>query len=490
MSFKTLSEYDAVVVGSGPNGLAAAITLARAGCKVLVLEAKDTIGGGMRSLELTLPGFLHDMCSSVHPLGVASPFFRSLPLEQFGLEWVYPDAELAHPLDGDSAIVVERSIQATSEQFGVDADAYRHLMTPLVEHHEKILDEFLGPLRMPRHPLAMAHFGVLALNPATALARRTFRQSEARALFGGLAAHSIMPLEQMTTAAFGLMLGMLAHAVGWPLARGGSQRIGQALSAYFCALGGEIVTGHEVRTLRDIPPAYATLFDVTPRQMLRIVGDRLPTRYRRKLEGYRYGPGVYKVDYALSQPIPWRAKDCSRSATVHLGGTLGEIVLSERQVWQGQHQDKPYVILVQPTLFDPERAPKGKHIAWAYCHVPNGSTQDMSATIDTQIERFAPGFQDCILARSTHHPVQMEAYNPNYVGGDINGGVQDLRQLFTRPVARAVPYSTPISNVYICSSSTPPGGGVHGMCGYYAAVAALASTLRRTITTNTSMPAR
>ncbi len=294
-----------------------------------------------------------------------------------------------------------------------------------------------------------------------------------------MAAHSIMPLKQITTAAFGLMLAMLAHAVGWPLARGGSQRIGQALAAYFCSLGGEIVTGHLVKTLDDIPPARATLFDVTPRQLLSIAGERLPTGYRRKLEHYRYGPGVYKVDYALSQSIPWQAKDCLRSATIHLGGTLDEIALSEGQVWQGEHQERPYVIVVQPTLFDASRAPSGKHIAWAYCHVPNGSTVDMSEKIEAQIERFAPGFRDCAITRSTHHAMQMEAYNPNYVGGDINGGVQDLRQLFTRPVTRAVPYSTPVPGLFICSSSTPPGGGVHGMCGYYAALATLASTLRK-----------
>ena len=478
------TEYDAVVVGSGPNGLAAAITLARTGCKVLVLEAKESIGGGMRTLDLTLPGFRHDLCSSIHALGAASPFFRSLPLEKFGLEWVYPDAELAHPLEGGRAIVVERSVRVTSQQLGADGEAYRRLMTPLVEEYEKILDEFLGPLRMPHHPLVMAHFGVLALNPAYALAKRTFHEPEARALFAGMAAHSVMPLEDIATAAFGLMLGMLAHAVGWPLARGGSERIGQALAAYLYTLGGEIVTGHEVKTLHDIPPARATLFDVTPRQLLRIAGDRLPAGYQRKLERYRYGPGVYKVDFALSQPVPWRVQECLRAATVHLGGTLDEIALSEREVWQGQHQARPYVIVVQPTLFDPSRAPSGKHIAWAYCHVPNRSVEDMSERIEAQIERFAPGFRDCILARSTHDAMQMEAYNANYVGGDINGGVQDLRQLFTRPVTRAVPYSTPIPGLFFCSSSTPPGGGVHGMCGYYAGVAALASALKISATAN------
>jgi phytoene dehydrogenase-like protein len=469
------SEYDAVVVGSGPNGFAAAITLARAGCKVLLLEAKSTVGGGLRTAELTLPGYWHDVCSTVHPLGVASPFFRSLPLSQFGLAWVFPDAELAHPLDGDTAITVERSVQATSEQLGVDAHAYRRLMTPLVTHYDAILHEFLGPLRWPQHPVAMAQFGVRALFSARALASLLFRQPAAAALFAGLASHAIMPLEQPATAAFGLMLGLLMHAVGWPVARGGSQRIAEALAAYLRSLGGEIVTDHEVRTLQDVPPARVTLLDVTPRQLLRIAGARLPVGYQRQLERFRYGPGVFKVDYALSQPIPWRAAACLRSATVHLGGTMDEIALSERQMWGGRHPDRPYVLLVQPTLCDPSRAPAGKHTAYAYCHVPHGSTHDMTASLEQQIERFAPGFRDCILARTSQPALALQAYNPNYIGGDINGGVQDLTQLFTRPVLRAVPYSTPLPDVFLCSSSTPPGGGVHGMCGYHAALAALRS---------------
>jgi phytoene dehydrogenase-like protein len=470
-----MSEYDAVIVGSGPNGLAAAITLARAGRKVVVLEAKEIIGGGMRTRELTLPGFHHDVCSSVHPLGLASPFFRSLPLDQYGLEWVYPQAELAHPFDDGSAVVIERSIEATAARLGHDETRYRRLMGWLVAHHESILAEFLAPLHVPRHPLVMGGFGLLALNSASRFAKTMFRTEAVRGMYAGLAAHSIMPLEQPATAAFGLILGMLAHAVGWPLARGGSARIAEALAGYLCALSGEIVTNVEVKSRHDLPPAEAVLFDVTPRQFIRIMGDSLPVGYRRQLEGYRYGPGVFKIDYALTEPIPWSAKDCAKAGTVHLGGTLDEIRRSELDAFTGQLTGAPYTLVVQSTLFDSTRAPSGKHIAWAYCHVPHGSTVDMTDKIEAQLERFAPGFRDCILARQARHAVAMEEYNPNYVGGDINGGVQDLRQLFTRPVVRWNPYTTPLKGVFLCSSSTPPGGGVHGMCGWHAAKSVLRS---------------
>jgi phytoene dehydrogenase-like protein len=467
-----MSSYDAVVVGSGPNGFAAAITLASSGAKVLLIEAKATIGGGMRTLELTLPGFQHDMCSSVHPLGVASPFFRTLPLVDFGLEWVFPAAEVAHPLDHGEAVIVERSIEATAAQLGRDAGAYRRWMSLLVDNHEKVLEEFLGPLRLPHNPLVMAAFGVGAVQSASGLAKRLFSEPKARALFGGMAAHAIMPLEQPATAAFGLMLTMLAHAVGWPLARGGSQSIARALAGYFQSLDGEIITDCEVKSLAELPPARLVLMDVTPRQLLHIAGDTLPSRYRQQLEAYRYGPGVFKIDYALSATIPWQNPAIRRAATVHLGGTLEAIARSERMMWDGEHSPQPYTLLVQPTLFDPSRAPAGQHIAWAYCHVPHNSTMDMTTVIEQQIERFAPGFRECVLARRTHTAQATEQYNPNYVGGDINGGVQDLAQLFTRPAPRIVPYSTPLDNLFLCSSSTPPGGGVHGMCGYYAALAA------------------
>jgi phytoene dehydrogenase-like protein len=465
--------YDAVVVGSGPNGLAAAITLARAGRAVLVIEGRDTVGGGMRTAELTLPGFRHDICSAVHPLGVASPFFRSLPLEEHGLRWIQPDAPLAHPLDHGQAIVLDRSLDATAPYLGRDGAAWRRLIEPLAEQWEGILADLLGPLRAPRHPLPFARFGAGAILPAAVLARTWFRGPRARALFAGLASHSIMPLGKPVTAAYGLMLGLLAHGVGWPMPAGGSQSIADALASYLRSLGGEISTGWWVRSLDELPPASAYLFDITPRDLLRIAGDALPDGYRRSLSRYRYGPGVFKLDYALDGPIPWRNPVVGRGGTVHVGGTLEEIVASERDAWQGRHSPRPFALVVQPSLFDPSRAPSGRHTVWAYCHVPNGSTADMSAAIEGQIERFAPGFRDRILARHAMNAAQLEQYNPNYVGGDINSGVQDLFQHFTRPAVRISPYTTPNPRLFLCSSATPPGGGVHGMCGYWAAQAAL-----------------
>ena len=467
------SSYDAIVVGSGPNGLAAAITLAQSGRSVLVLEAEDTVGGGARSAELTLPGFVHDVCSAVHPLAAGSPFLSTLPLSEHGLEWIHPPAPVAHPFDDGSAALLERSIEETGESLGADTGSYKKLMGPLVAGWGKLSTQLLGPFRPPRHPLLLARFGLHAVRSARGLARSRFRGDRARALLGGLAAHSALPLEKSPTAAFALVLASAGHAVGWPIPQGGAQSISDALASYLRALGGEIVTSNRVQSLDDLPPARAVLLDLTPRQILGIADKRLPPGYRRKLEGYRYGPGAFKMDWALDGPIPWRAPDCLRASTVHLGGTLEEIAASERAVWEGRHPERPFVLVAQQSLFDGSRAPTGKHTAWAYCHVPNGSKFDMTERIEAQIERFAPGFRDLVLARSVMAPPSLEEYNSNYVGGDINGGVQDLGQLFTRPTFRLVPYSTPARGLYICSSSTPPGGGVHGMCGHFAARAAL-----------------
>lgn len=467
-------EYDAVVVGSGPNGLATAVALARAGRKVLVLEANETPGGGASSAELTLPGFVHDVCSSVHPLGAASPFFRRLPLTAHGLTWVEPPAALAHPFDDGTAALLERSTAATAARLGRDGGAYRALMDPFVARWRQLYAGVLGPLlRLPRHPLLLARFGLPALLPATVLARALFRGRDARALFAGIAAHATLPLTRPPSAAFGLILGVAGHAVGWPLARGGSASIAAALVSYLRALGGEVVTGARVDALDALPRARTVLLDLTPRQVLRLAGDRLPEDYRKRLQHFQYGLGTFKVDWALDGPIPWRAPECARAATVHLGGTLDELVASRRAEWAGRPAEGPFVILVQPTLFDPSRAPAGKQIAWAYCHLPNGGTADMTARIEAQVERFAPGFRERILGRHTMGPAALARHNANLIGGDINGGEATLWQLVCRPAARLVPYTTPLPNLYLCSSSTPPGGGVHGMCGYHAAQAAL-----------------
>jgi phytoene dehydrogenase-like protein len=461
--------YDAIIVGSGPNGLAAAIALARAGRSTLVLEAEPTIGGGTRSAALTLPGFVHDICSAIHPLGAGSPFFRALPLAEHGLRWAHSPAPLAHPLDDGTAVLLERSVAATAATLGRDGAAYRQLVAPLARRWEPIAAAILGPVLPPRHPLALARFGLRALWPASLLARVLFRGERARALFAGMAAHAIMPLEQPATSAFGLVMLLFGHAVGWPFPIGGAQRIADALASYLRSLGGEIRTGMRVESLDQLAPAQAVLCDVTPRQLLSIAGERLPAGYRRALGRYRYGPGVFKVDWALDGPIPWAAPECTRAATLHLGGTLEEIAASEQAPWHGMHAEQPFVLLAQPSLFDPTRAPAGQQTAWAYCHVPHGSAEDMTERIEQQVERFAPGFRKRILAHSTIGPAAMQRHNANYIGGDINGGAQNLAQLFTRPVARLDPYATPARGIYLCSSSTPPGGGVHGMCGYWAA---------------------
>lgn len=469
---------DAIVVGAGPNGLAAAITLASAGRSVRVLEACDRVGGGCRTAELTLPGFHHDVCSAVHALGAGSPFLRRLPLAELGVELLHPELPVAHPLGDGTAAVLHRSVEETAAGLGRDGRAYRRLMQPLVEGADRLLADFLGPFRPPRSPLLAARFGSSALLPAATLARTRFRDPAARALFTGLAAHSIQDLRSPGTAAFGLMLATLGHAYGWPVARRGSQVLADALAEHLRGLGGEIRTGHRVGSLAELPESRAVLLDVTPRQALAIAGDELPAGYRHRLERYRYGPGVFKVDLALAGPVPWRAEACRRAGTVHLGGTMEEIVASEHAAASGSVGAAPFVLAVQASLLDPERAPSGRHTLWAYCHVPAGCEVDMTGRVEAQIERFAPGFRELILARHALAPAALEAYNPNYVGGDINGGIQDLRQLFTRPAVSVTPYATPNPRLFICSSSTPPGGGVHGMCGHHAARAALARILR------------
>jgi len=465
--------YDAVVVGSGPNGLAAAVELARNGRKVAVLEAEEKIGGGARSAEITLPGFVHDLGSAIHPLGYASPFFRQLPLEEHGLEWVHPPAPLAHPFDDGTAAVLERSVEATAASLGPDARAYERLMRGVAEDAPGLASYFVGSPRLIRHPLALAASAVRALRPARTLAEDAFKGEKARGLFAGNGAHSFLPLEKPPSALFGLVLGTLGHAFGWPFPKGGSQNIADALASYLVSLGGEVYTNSRVGSVEEVPRTRAVLFDVTPRQLLAIAGEHFTERYRRALKNYRYGPGVFKVDFALDGPIPWNAEECLRAGTVHLGGTLEDISAGEAAVWRDEHPERPFVLLAQQSLFDPTRAPEGKHTVWAYCHVPNGSTFDMTGRIEGQIERFAPGFRDRILAKAAQGPADLERQNANLVGGDINGGVADLRQLFTRPVLKPNPYSTPAKGLYICSSSAPPGGGVHGMSGYLAAKAAL-----------------
>ncbi len=470
---------DAVVVGAGPNGLAAAIELARAGRSVLVCERSEHVGGGTATAELTLPGFRHDVCSAIHPLAVGSPFLRTLPLAAHGLEMIEPEVQAAHPLDGGRAAVLHRSVQATAEGLGGrDGEAYAALVGPFAAAWDDLAEIVLGAPRPPRHPLLAARFARSGMRGAVGLANATFRGEGARSLFAGMGAHSMRPLDRSPTAAFALVLLALGHAAGWPVARGGSQAIAEAMAAHLRSLGGEIRTGDEVRSIADLPRSRAVLFDVTPRQLLAICGEQLPRRYRAALGRYRYGPGVFKVDYALSAPVPWLAEECRRAGTVHVGGALAEMAAAEATVARGGHPQKPYVLVAQQSLVDPGRAPAGCHTLWAYCHVPNGSAVDMTDPIEAQIERFAPGFRDVVLARSARGPAALEADNPNYVGGDINGGAADLRQVLARPVLRLSPYATPNPRFFLCSSSTPPGGGVHGMCGHHAARAALRGVLR------------
>ncbi|NII28808.1 NAD(P)/FAD-dependent oxidoreductase [Pseudoflavitalea sp. X16] len=465
-------DYDAIVVGSGPNGLAAAITLRQRGLSVLLIEGKDSIGGGMRTAELTLPGFQHDICSAILPMAVTSPFFATLPLEQFGLEYIYPEVAAAHPFDDGSAAVLKRSIQETARLLGADEGAYLSLMQPVVADWPLIASDILGPLRFPKHPLRMARFGLKALPSAAAIAKR-FATQKAKGLWAGMAAHSIQPLTNATTSAIGLVLSAAGHLYGWPVPRGGAITVANALATYFTSLGGQLQTGFMVQSLSQLPSARAVLFDVTPKQLMAIAGDQFSGLYKWQLNRFRYGMGVFKVDWALNSPIPFTAPECRQAGTVHLGGTFKEIAAGEQLAASGGHPQRPYVLLAQQSLFDDSRAPAGKQAAWAYCHVPNGSTVDMTAIIEEQVERFAPGFKQTILARHTFNSMQLQQYNPNYVGGDINGGIIDLGQLYTRPALRLSPYKTSAKGLYICSSSTPPGGGVHGMCGYHAARQAL-----------------
>ncbi len=467
------TEYDAVVVGAGPNGLAAAVELAHNGKSVLVVEARDTIGGGVRTEEVTLPGFKHDTCSAIHPMGLFSPFFRELPLAQHGLEWIHPEFPLAHPLDDGTAIIVHRSVEETAEGLGVDAAKYRKLMGNFAGNAEKLGRNFLGPMLLrPRYPLPMARFGFYAMPPAKFLISR-FKGERARAMFAGNAAHAILPFNRFVTGGFALIYNIFGHSVGWPMAKGGSQAIADALASYLGAMGGKIECGRPVGNIDELPSSTVVLFDIAPRQVSQIAGSLLPDRYRKTLEKFRYGPAVFKIDWALDGPIPWKAEGAAGAGSLHLGGTYEEIASSEAETAAGRYPDKPWVIVAQQTPFDPSRAPAGKHTAWGYTHVPNGSTRDMTEVVENQVERFAPGFRDLILARASRTAVAIESENAAMIGGDIASGAADLRQLIARPALRWSPHTTPNEKIFLCSQSTSPGPGVHGMCGYYAAKAAL-----------------
>jgi phytoene dehydrogenase-like protein len=471
-------DFDAIIVGSGPNGLAAAILLQQKGLSVLLLEGKPTAGGGLRSAELTLPGFIHDICSAIHPLAAASPFFSQLPLRDFGLEYIIPEIQAAHPFDNGAAAIINGTVEQTAHLLGGDEQAYRELMLPIVRDWPLIAPDVLGPLHYPKHPFAMARFGMKAITSASHLIKR-FKTYEAKALFAGMAAHAIQPLTNLATSAIALVLMTSAYLGGWPIPRGGSNKIADALASYFLSIGGAIETNVYISSLQQLPSAHIVLLDVTPKQLLEIAGHRFSPIYKWQLERYRYGMGVFKMDWALDATIPFKANQCKVAGTIHIGNTFEEIAAGEQQTAQGKQSEKPFIILAQPSVFDPTRAPAGKHTAWAYCHVPNGSQKDMTEAIENQVERFAPGFKQTILARHVMNTAQIEDYNPNYVGGDINGGMIDIGQLFTRPALRWSPYKTSAKGIYICSSSTPPGGGVHGMCGYHAAKRALKDVFGR-----------
>jgi phytoene dehydrogenase-like protein len=470
------TEYDAVVIGSGPNGLVAAVEIARSGRSVLVVEGADRHGGGTRTEELTEPGFHHDVCSTIHPLGVASAALRALPLEEHGVRWIHPDAPLAHPLP-DRAAILERSIDATAARLGDDGTRWKDLLGLVAGPGFDLVDQLLDPFTVPRHPRALARFGVTGIRSAQAVVRR-FEHDEAAALFTGLAGHSIQALDAPITGGFGMLLGGLAHLVGWPFAAGGSQSIADALVSLLELHGGTIERGRWISSVDELPRSHVVLADTSPRAVVRLLGDRTPSRWRRQVERFQHGPGVFKVDWALDGPVPWRDDEVARAATVHVGGTAPEMIAAEAEVVAGRHPDRPFVLAAQTSLFDPSRAPSGKHTLWGYCHVPNGSTVDMTDRIEQQIERFAPGFRDRIVGRHTMDTVAIERHGPNYVGGDINGGVADLRQFAFRPVISPRPWIVPVDGWYLCSSSIAPGGGVHGMCGHRAARSALARELR------------
>jgi phytoene dehydrogenase-like protein len=461
-------EYDAVIIGSGPNGLAAGISLARQNLSVKIIEAKETIGGGTRTQELTEPGFLHDVCSAVHPTGIGSPYLKTLPLSDYGLEWIHPVYPVAHPLDND-AVILSKDVVETADSLGRDGRDYLKLFQAFSEKWDNLSQDLFSPLRIPNYPFDMMKFGWYGIFPSTVLSNALFKEERTKALFAGMAAHSILPLDKAFTASFGMILGITAHAVGWPVAKGGSHSITNAMAKYFLSLGGEIQTSTLVDSLDQLPNNKVTLFDLTPHQIAKIAEGSIPNKYKNKLLKYRYGPGSFKIDFALNEPVPWNDEQVSKAGTVHLGGTLEEIAFSEKEVWNGKLSENPYVLVSQPSLFDSSRAPDGKHTLWAYCHTPSDSEADCTELIINQIERYASGFRDVISSYSVMTAKEMEVYNPNYIGGDINGGAQTFKQLVGRPVFKWDPYKIPDTSMYICSSSTPPGGGVHGMCGYHAA---------------------
>lgn len=468
-----MPQYDAIVIGSGPNGLSAAITLARKKLSVLVIEADKNPGGGMRTAELTLPGFKHDVCSAIHPMGYSSPFFRTIPLTDLGVEWIFPETAVAHMFNKKKAVLLKKSIEETTSQFGVDETKYKNYISPLVESWDNLAPDLLGPITFPKHPIEALKFGLNAIQSSTGFAKSKFNNLEAQALFLGIAAHAMIPLEKIFTASFAIVLQILAHKVSWPFPKGGSSTIADAMMKYFLSLGGELKTDLEINNIDELPSSTVVLFDLSPRQILKIMGNKLPSGYSSSLKRYRYSAGIFKLDLALSEPVPWKDKHCLSSPTIHIGGSMEEILNSERLMWSNKIAEEPFMLAAQQSIFDNTRAPKGKHTFWAYCHVPHGSVYDMSEKMIKRIEYFAPGFKETIIAKHAINCVQLESYNHNMIGGDIMGGMQDWKQLFTRPVFKLNPYRIPVKGYYICSASSPPGGGVHGMCGFHSANTAL-----------------